>query len=587
MTSDGVDVGWAVAGVLLVASGLGLCLRAKAYPSGGLFTSAGALLIAARFAPSDVDAAHAGVAAMAVLTAAIATYPRFTWGLATALTLAAVLVGTPVLARQLERADGLSAGDIAWIAFALITVGSSHLWWRLETAPAETRSSLLWVLSTSGVSLFLIGIVALAGTPNGLASVVDASLGLIGVAALLGADAHGTLDGRWLASRAAAWVFSVACVFATSTLIFTLIDWRSRSAPGIVSMAVATVVGGILWNPLLRVIQRVSDGVLFGFRPDPLTAAQRVAVSIGDDPTAAIRAIQEGLVLPYAALALAGEDQIEVGTPTEHRRIFPIDSDIEHIGDLVVGIRPGDLGLSHDDERVLTLSLPLLVQTIKARSLAASLQRARVASASAREEDRRRLRRDLHDGLGPRLTGIAFTADAARLAAANDATTPMLDRIRHEAELAIQDIRELAYGLRPPALDELGLVGAIKVKTDAFHGLPIDIEARDLPALPAAVEVAAYRIVMEALTNVVRHSGATWAKVELRLGDDCLSMDISDNGDCGGEWVPGIGLTSMRERASELSGTVTYRGTPKGSTVTAELPLGKPAELPTTAADRG
>jgi signal transduction histidine kinase len=237
-------------------------------------------------------------------------------------------------------------------------------------------------------------------TPTGLASVVDASLGLIGVAALVGADRHGTLDGRWLASRAAAWSFSFACVFATATLIFTVIEWRSGSAPGIVSMAVATVVCGTLWNPLLRVIQRVADGVLFGFRPGRTDRSPAGRVSIGDDPTAAIRAIQEGLVLPYAALALAGEDQIEVGTPTEHRRIFPIDYNNEHIGDLIVGIRPGDLGLSRDDERVLTLSLPMLVQTIKARSQAASLQRARVASASAREEERRRMRRDLHDGLG-------------------------------------------------------------------------------------------------------------------------------------------------------------------------------------------
>jgi two-component system NarL family sensor kinase len=574
MTPDSVDLGWAAAGVLLVASGLGLCVRAKAYPSGGLFALAGVLLVVTGFASTDVDAARAGVAAMAVLTAAIATYPRFTWDLAGALTLAGALVGTPLLAWQLEGGDGLGLGDIAWVAFALATVGACHLWWRLETTPAETRSSLLWVLSTSGVTLFLIGIVALAGTPSGIASVVDASLGLIGVAALLGADRRGTLDGRWLASRAAAWFFSVACVFATATLVFTLVEWRSASAPGIVSMAVATVVCGILWNPLLRVVQRVSDGVLFGFRPDALTAAQRVAVSIGDDPAAAVRAIQEGLVLPYAALALAGEDQIEVGTPTEHQRVFSIDFNDEHIGDLVVGIRPGDLGLSRDDERVLTLSLPMLVQTIKARSQAASLQRARVASASAREEERRRLRRDLHDGLGPRLTGIAFTADAARLAAGDGATTPMLDRIRHEAETAINEIRELAYGLRPPALDELGLLGAIRVKTDALPGLPVDVEASALPQLPAAVEVAAYRIVMEALTNVVRHSGATRATVALQVGEDCLTMDISDNGNAGGEWVPGIGLTSMRERASELGGTVTYRGTPTGSTVTAELPLG-------------
>jgi|SoiMethySBSTD1v2_1073268.scaffolds.fasta_scaffold93117_2 signal transduction histidine kinase len=574
MTLGSVDVGWAVAGVLFFASGLGLCLRAKAYTSGALFAFAGALLIATRFVPTHVEAVHVGVAAMAVLTAAIATYPRLVLDLASALTLAGVLVGTPLLARQLGRVDGLSVGDIAWIAFALATVGMSHLWWRLETTPAERRSPLLWVLSSSGVTLFLVGIAALAGSPTGLASVAYTTLGLIGVAALLGADPHGRLDGRWLASRAAAWFFSVACVFATATLIFTLIEWRSDSAPGIVSMAVATVVCGVFWNPLLKVIQRVSDGVLFGFRPDALTAAERVAVSIGDDPNAAVRAIQEGLVLPYAALALAGEDPIEVGTPTDHRRIFPIDFDNEHIGDLVVGIRPGDLGLSRDDERVLTLSLPMLVQAIKARSQAASLQRARVASASAREEERRRLRRDLHDGLGPRLTGIAFTADAARLAAANDATTPMLDRIRHEVEMAISEVRELAYGLRPPALDELGLLGAVKVKTDAFPGLPIDIEASELPALPAAIEVAAYRIVMEALTNAARHSGATRARVELRLGDDCLTIAISDNGNAGGEWVPGIGLTSMRERASELGGTVTFCGTPSGSTVTAELPMG-------------
>jgi signal transduction histidine kinase len=149
----------------------------------------------------------------------------------------------------------------------------------------------------------------------------------------------------------------------------------------------------------------------------------------------------------------------------------------------------------------------------------------------------------------------------------------MLGRIRQEAEMAINEIRELVYGLRPPALDELGLLGAIMIKTEAPHGLPIDIEASDIPALPAAVEVAAYRIVMEALTNVARHSGATRAKVALRVGGDCLTIDISDNGNAEGEWVPGIGLTSMRERASELGGTVTYRGTPTGSTVTVELPL--------------
>ena len=572
MMSDSIDVGWAVAGFLFIASGLGLVIWARRYAAGGLFAAAGCLLIVVGLLPLEA-AAYAGVAAMAVLTAAVATYPRFRWDLATALTLAGAFIGTPLLTQRLGRTDGLSVGDLAWIAFFLATIGLSHLWWRLETASAETRSSLLWVLSTSGVTLFLIGIVALGGTSTGIAAVAYAALGLIGIAALLGTRRRELLDGRWLASRVAAGFFSIACVFAIATLIYTVIDWKFGNAPGIISMAIITVFCGILWTPLLGVLQRVADGALFGFRPDALTAAQRVAVSIGDDPSVAIRAIQEGLVLPYAALALAGEDDIEVGTPTDRRRIFPIDSDGEHIGQLVVGIRSGDLGLSRDDERVLTLSLPMLVQTIRAQSQAASLQRARAASASAREEERRRLRRDLHDGLGPRLTGIAFTADAARLAAANSATTPMLDRIRHEAEMAIEEIRALAYGLRPPALDELGLLGAIQVKIDALHGLPIAVEACDLPPLSAAVEVAAYRIVMEALTNVVRHSGATRADVALRLDDDCLEIAVSDNGPSGGEWAPGIGLTSMGERASELGGTVSHQSTPTGSTVTARLPL--------------
>lgn len=574
MTPDAVSAGWAVAGVLLVGSGLGLCVRAKVQVSGGLFVLTGTLFIAVCFPVGILDAPYAGVAAMAALTAAIATYPRAALDLTNVLTLTAVLLGAPVLAWQLGGADGLSAGDVSWIAFALVMVGASQVWWRLETASAEVRGSLLWVLSTSGIALFLIGVVALAGTPAGLAAVVHASVGMIGIAALLGADSTGRLDGRWVASRAAAVSFTVACLFACANLLFAVIEWFSGSAPGVAALAIATVACGALWHPVLKAMQMVSDGALFGIRPDALTAVQRVAVSISDDPVAAVRAIQAGLVLPYAALTLSGQDQIAFGTPTHLRRSFPIRSGDEDVGELVVGIRPGDSALTHDDERVLALALPLLGQTIRARAQAASLQRAREASASAREEERRRLRRDLHDGLGPRLTGIAFTADAAKLASRDDAASPMLDRIRHEAETAINEIREVVYGLRPPALDELGLLAAISLKAEAFPEISIDVETNGLPGLPAAVEVAAYRIVLEALTNVARHSGATQARVRLLTSDGTLTIEIWDNGAVRGEWGLGIGLTSMRERASELGGELRFGSTPTGSVVAADLPLG-------------
>ena len=567
-----LDVAWAVAGLVLVASGAGLCSRARACLCGGLFACCGALLVVAGLVSGSVQTA-AGVAAMTALAMAIVTYPRLERDGVGVLALSGV-VAIPALAWPLTGWDSFSRTDLVWVAFALTVVCAGDVWWRLETAPPRTRSALLYVAGTSGVTWFFIGVVALGGTPMGVAAVVHASLGLIGVAALLGVQPGGWPDGRWVASRVAAWFFSLACLFATATLLLTVVEWWTGSGPGVVATSVAAALCGVLWNPLLRVVQRVSDGAFFGYRPDALTAAQRVAVGVGDDPTAAVRAIQEALVLPYVGLDLADEARIEVGTMTEQRRVFPIDVGGEHIGDLVVGIRPGDFGLSRDDERVITIALPILVQTVRARSQAASLRRARMAGAAVREEERRRLRRDLHDGLGPRLTGIAFTADAAALAGGADAAIPMLNRIRSEAESAIMEIRELVHGLRPPALDELGLVGALLAQADALDGVSVSVQADDLQVLPAAVEVAAYRIVTEALTNVARHSGATRAEVVLREDGDCLELSVADNGSGGGEWVPDIGLTSMRERARELGGCVTFASTPTGSTVRAEVPVG-------------
>jgi signal transduction histidine kinase len=572
--TTGVDgLGWAVAGLLLLVTGTGLARRPGARTAGVLFALAGALLVVVGAVPL-ADAGPVGVAAMAVLAAAATSYPRFVVDVPGCAALAAALFGAPALAVVLAADGRIGVVDLVWVASGLVVVVAGLVWWRLETAGPEVRSPLLWVLSTAAVTLFLLGVATVADAFGVLATVVHAGIGLVGVAALLGDDRERALDGRWLASRSAAWFFTGACTFAVATLVLTLLAWRSGTRPGPVTTSVVAVVCGVLWGPLLVVVQKVSDGLLFGFRPDAMTAAQRVAISVGDDPTAAVRAIQEALVLPYAALELAGEDLVEVGGPPPRRRVFPIDLDGEHVGNLVVGVRPGDRTLSKDDARVLTLALPLLVQTIRERALVGDLQRARAASAAAREEERRRLRRDLHDGLGPRLTGIAFTADAARLATTEPAVAPMLDRIRSEAETALDEVREMAYGLRPPALDELGLVGAVRLRTGTLDGLRVDIEPTALPPLPAAVEVAAYRIVTEALTNVVRHSGASRAAVLLRLEEDHLRVEVADDGRAGGAWVPGVGLTSMRERAAELDGTVSWRGTPDGSTVVALLPCG-------------
>ena len=190
----------------------------------------------------------------------------------------------------------------------------------------------------------------------------------------------------------------------------------------------------------------------------------------------------------------------------------------------MVGLRAGDLGFSTTDEDVLRIVAPLLAQTLRARAMSRDLQESREAVVNAVEEERRRLRRDLHDGLGPTLSGVAFATDAARnqLRTDPEKADELLVLLRADTAGAITEIRRLVDGLRPPALDQLGLVGAIRQHASSLHsatGSPLLVTV-DLPAAPslrAAIEVAAYRIVIEALTNVVRHAQATYAVVELRF----------------------------------------------------------------------
>jgi signal transduction histidine kinase len=198
---------------------------------------------------------------------------------------------------------------------------------------------------------------------------------------------------------------------------------------------------------------------------------------------------------------------------------------------------------------------------------------------TAREEERRRLRRDLHDGLGPQLASLTLTLAAARelLRHDVDAADMLLQELSTHTQAAIADIRRVVYDLRPPALDDLGLVLALREQAAHYSqaGLQITIDAPDhLSPLPAAVDVAAYRIVQEALTNVVRHAQAHTCVVCLTLGD-ALIVVIRDDGTGlppGGR--AGVGLTSMRERSAELGGTCVIETAPgRGTCIRVELPL--------------
>jgi signal transduction histidine kinase len=222
--------------------------------------------------------------------------------------------------------------------------------------------------------------------------------------------------------------------------------------------------------------------------------------------------------------------------------------------------------------------------TADLQRLTVDLQHSRERLVIAREEERRRLRRDLHDGIGPTLASLSQRLDTARHLVPRDpnAAVLLLDTLKGQVKATIADIRRVVYALRPPVLDEFGLVSAVREHTvyaQGSNGLRISIEApEDLPKLSAAVEVAAYRIVLEALTNVERHAHAHNCLVRLELAEEgMLYLDITDDGSGLPEHsMVGVGMTSMRERAAELGGECKITSGPtQGTHVWVRLPLSK------------
>ena len=193
------------------------------------------------------------------------------------------------------------------------------------------------------------------------------------------------------------------------------------------------------------------------------------------------------------------------------------------------------------------------------KTLLVETRRSRERILVAREDERRRLQRDLHDGLGPTLASLYQRVDAARSLVETDpaAADRLLADVGTQTRSLIGDIRGLVQALRPPELDQLGLVGSIQAAAARFEGLSVSVRG-EVGTLPPVVEIAAYRIATEALTNVARHSGGRTAHVVLDAAGDSLSLRVTDDGRGGldATSAAGSGLRSMRERADELGGSL-------------------------------
>jgi two-component system NarL family sensor kinase len=355
-------------------------------------------------------------------------------------------------------------------------------------------------------------------------------------------------------------------------------------------VAVVLIVSVVLYGPLR---QRLSAGVrrvMLGERGNRYDAVAGLASTLEntDDTVeqlaAVARAVASAFAVPFVSVEVDrghGERLVTTfGDRPAEVRTLPITWRDTTIGRLVLPAKGLRSRLTVRDEELLGDLVRQAATAARTSQLAEEVQRSRERLVTAREEERRRIRRDLHDGFGPALSGIVFQLEAARMTVDRDPARArgQLETISSQVQEVVADVRRLVHDLRPPALDDRGLVGALRQQAEHL-GVPLDVTAPDDLRLPAAVEVAAYRIAGEALTNIARHAGANGARLLVETAGDSLVLEVADDGrGIPADRAAGVGLASLRERAAELGGTTTISSPPGGGTVVrARLPLRSPA----------
>ncbi|WP_197081080.1 sensor histidine kinase [Gordoniibacillus kamchatkensis] len=379
---------------------------------------------------------------------------------------------------------------------------------------------------------------------------------------------------RSFAGRATVYMLLSACVVGIYVLVVGFFGMllQNRGNFNWLASFLATGLIAVLFQPLRVKLQAIVNQVLYGNSGDPyeiLSGLGQRLEAIGPQEevlTTVVETVAQVLKLPYVAISLqeAGRHRVVAahGEQTFELHAFPLIYQSDIVGALRVSTRGPDEPFTAKEMRLIADLARQIGGTVNSARVTLDLVRSRERLVLAREEERRRLRRDLHDGLGPTLAGLTLQFDVARsLVRGNpERAEELLANMRVQLQLAISDIRRVVYALRPPALDELGLVAALRQQAAQYPGERVQIAVagpEPLPPLPAAVEVAAFRIGQEAMNNVVRHAEASRCDVRLWL-DDWLHLVVSDDGKGlpDEEFTPGVGLHSMRERAEEVGGVI-------------------------------
>jgi signal transduction histidine kinase len=493
------------------------------------------------------------------------------------------------------------------LLFALMFISVVSLFVRQLRTSGVERQQLKWftyaaTLSIGGIILTYIISEAIGSMWLGRAGQVILIVGALGTPIAMGIAIlrYRLYDIDLVINRTLVYGTLTASVVGIYVLVVGYLGTLFQMDDLFVSLLTTGLVA-VLFAPLRDRLQRGVNRLMYGERDDPYAVVSRLgerleATLAPDDVLLTIvKTVREELKLPYAAIALPrdGTGFEVVATSGEEPPADPLVLLLsyggEQVGELLLAPRAPGESFSTADRRLLDGLAHQAGVAVHGVRVMADLRRSRERLVLAREEERRRLRRDLHDELAPTLAALGLSAatvgeliltEPKEAAFANE-------KLRAAIRATVGDVRRLVYELRPPALDELGLIEAIRERASRYGGVGDEgframVEAPDeFPPLPAAVEVAAYRIVQEALMNVSRHARATACTIRLACTESpsrALTIEVTDDG-VGLPERPehGIGLSSMRERAAELGGECKIvRTWPSGTRVFAQLPFREP-----------
>jgi signal transduction histidine kinase len=498
-------------------------------------------------------------------------------------------LGLPTRYAGITGALSVAGVFLAVVAAAGAITGLVARWRR--GGPLVRQQLLLLAMAVWPPALVLLAVIVVGSLPGWIFGVVLLPLPVAIAVAILH---HGLYDLRRAAHRTLLWltmsgtvvgIYAVVVITAAALVPDHHTWWPSALAAALAALALI---------PLRESLQRAVNRVVYGRWHEPyevladLGERLEAAADVDRLMDAVVTELTTGLDLADVSVRSLDDATVAGGTAADTEAgtgtVIPLQAFGETVGYLAYRV-PGRQ-LSTAEQRLVRDLARQLGGALHARLLREDLQRARERLVLAREEERRRLRRDLHDGIGPALAGLTLKTETARalLPPGTDGASRQLHDLGEEIRRTVVDVRRLVEGLRPPALDELGLAGACAQAVErltAGAGLTARVRARDdLPALPAAVEVAAYRIVVEAVTNTVRHAQARHCDVSVDYTLAGLAVAVTDDGTgLRPPDHPGHGLAIMRERAEELGGTVAVTDAAPGVTVEALLPAA-PAPAP-------